>query len=153
MGSDVIYFSINNWFRGRDYPIGEPFDSWMREYKLTDEWCKENKICVKVGSIDMSINFCVTATREWVEKNCPQLLTDDSYIYKISTYFKGENTIKEYTKKYSDFICIPDEDGDVYDRFDWSFLEYKEENFGVTYYEDPNWTFDDDDEEEDIDNG
>ena len=47
MGSDVIYFSINNWFRGRDYPIGEPFDSWMREYKLTDEWCKENKICGK----------------------------------------------------------------------------------------------------------
>ena len=61
----------------------------------------------------MSQHFCITATREWVEKNCPKLLT-------------------EYTK----FLRYPDEDGDVQGRFGHWFLPYSEENFGITDIDD-----------------
>lgn len=27
--NDIVYFELNNWFRGRDYPNDEPFVSWM----------------------------------------------------------------------------------------------------------------------------
>ena len=150
MNDKIVYFSINNWMYGQDFPAGEPFNEWMLSYQLCDDkWCKENKICVKVGHIDMSTNYCVTATREWVENNCPQLLTDDSYEYIINIYYKGECIKEIKTKKFSDFVYKPDNDGDnIYDKFDWSFLEYNEDNFGVTWYKDPL----DEDENEDIDN-
>ena len=153
MGSDVIYFELNNWFRGRDYPPGEPFDSWIRTHQLSnDDWCKENKICVRYGMIDMSDNYIVTATKEWVEKNCSQLLTDESYTYKTIIYYKGENIIKEHTKKYSDFLSYPSDPkypDEVYSKVDsWPFLEYEEDNFGAHFYQQP---YDiDDEEEEDI---
>lgn len=114
---EIIYFSVNNWFMGRHFPDTEPFISWMGNVLKfnNDNWCKENKICVNASIIDMSRNFCVTATKEWVEKNCPCLLTDE----------------------YKKFCFYPDEYGDVYDNFEIPFLEYEEYNFGVTeYYED-----------------
>lgn len=150
---DIVYFELDNWFRGRDYPPGEPFDSWIRTHQLSnDDWCKENKICVRYGMIDMSDNYIVTATREWVEKNCPQLLSDESYTYRIFTYYKGKTIIKEYTKKYSDFLsypCDPKYPDEVYSKLDsWPFLEYEEDNFGAHFYQQP---YDiDDEEEEDI---
>ena len=109
----VVYFELNNWSVGRDYPDDEPFLSWMRndlKIKFRDkEWVKENKLCVVFSVVDMSQNFCITATKEWVEKNCPSLLT----------------THKKYLR-------FPDNDGDVYGRFDHEFLEYSEDNFGIT---------------------
>lgn len=29
----------------------------------------------------MSCNYTISAPREWVEKNCPELLTDEEYTY------------------------------------------------------------------------
>jgi hypothetical protein len=26
---EIIYFELDNWFGGRDYPDTEPFNSWM----------------------------------------------------------------------------------------------------------------------------
>lgn len=26
---DIVYFEVNNWIQGRDYPDEEPFLSWM----------------------------------------------------------------------------------------------------------------------------
>lgn len=110
MGTDVIYFELNNWFRGRDYPPGEPFDSWIRTYQLSnDDWCKENKICVRYGMIDMSDNYIITATREWVEKNCPSILAE-----------------------YSDYMRVPDENGEVLDPICGRYKTYCEENIGIT---------------------
>ena len=148
--NDIVKFTLNNWMVGEDYPPGEPFETWMSFYTLThNNWCREQKICVYYGNIDMSTNYCVTATREWVEKNCPKLLTDESYTYK-ETIYKGyglKETI-EKTAKYSDFVVYEDDDEEeVNNRFDWPFLEYKEENFGSFEYK-PVWT--DDEEEEDI---
>ena len=62
--------------------------------------------------IDMSVNFCIAATKEWVVENCPKLLTE-----------------------HREFLRAPDKNGEVYGQWDTPFLEYKEENFGIQYYE------------------
>lgn len=110
---EVIYFELNNWFSGRDYPDAEPFLSWMRDdlnIKFRDRyWVKENKLVVVESIVDMSSNYCVTATKEWVEKNCPELLT-----------------------KYTQFIRKPEEDDELPEgRFGCPFLEYEENNIGI----------------------
>jgi len=111
--SEVVYFELNNWFAGRDYPNDEPFLSWMRNdlrIKFRDEkWVKDNKLCVVMDFVDMSQNFCITATKEWVENNCQSLLTT-----------------------YTEYLRFPDEYGDVQGRFGHWFLEYEESNFGIT---------------------
>ena len=134
---DIIHISFNNWFCGRDYPIGEPFETWLSYHSMNfsnDEWCKKNKLCVYAGNIDMSRNYTITAPRDWVEKNCPQLLTDEEYEYKVIVYQNKKSKEIIEKKKYSDFVVQPDEYGHYYDRFDWPFLDYCEENFGVHYY-------------------
>ncbi len=149
--NDIVKFTLNNWMIGEDHPPGEPFDTWMSQYTLTDNtWCREQKICVYYGNIDMSTNYCVTATREWVEKNCPQLLSNDTYIYKETIYKGGLKETIEKIGKFSDFVCNEDDDEEeeVNNRFDWPFLEYKEENFGSFIYKDPAWSFDDEEEED-----
>ena len=112
---DIVYFELNNWCSGRDYPDAEPFLSWMRDdlnQKFRDEeWIKENKLVVVESLVDMSMNFCITATKEWVENNCIELL---------STY-------KEFIRKPEDGEDVP------YGRFECPFLEYKEENIGYHY--------------------
>ena len=75
-----------------------------------ETWVKENKLCVVFSFIDMSQNFCITATREWVEKNCPKLLTD-----------------------YKKFLRQPDEDENAQGRFSQWFLPYSEENIGIKF--------------------
>lgn len=109
---EIIYFELNNWFAGRDYPDAEPFLSWMSNdlnIKFRNEaWVRKNKLCVAFDFVDMSQNFCVTATLSWVQQNCPSLLTE-----------------------HKEFLREPDEDGAVYGRFGHKFFEYAEENFGI----------------------
>lgn len=151
MNEEVIYFSVNNWFSGRDYPETENFIKWIgddsEQYFANDAWCKENKLCVYYGVIDMSSNYTIAASRDWVEKNCPELLTNDEYVYytiihkpkrrKLFGGYKYEDVKEEHKKKYSDFVDKPDEYGNVEDhRFGWPYLEYKPENFGCHYYDD-----------------
>ena len=53
---DIIHFTLNNWMVGKDYPPGEPFETWMSFYTLThNNWCREQKICVYYGNIDKVI--------------------------------------------------------------------------------------------------
>ena len=101
MSDEIVYFEINNWFEGRDYPPDEIFNKWMNSFQLrNDVWCKENKLCVMYGSIDMSMNYCVAAPKSWVEENCPKLLSDEEYTYSIYTYdFKTEGTVVEEKKE------------------------------------------------------
>lgn len=110
---EIVYFELNNWFAERDFPNDEPFLSWMNDdldIKFCNEdWVRNNKLCIVHDFVDMSENFCITATKEWVENNCPDLLT-----------------------KYTKFLRTPDEDGYVEGRFGHEFLEYDENNFGIT---------------------
>ena len=77
---EIICFELNNWSCGKDYPNDEPFLTWIGNdlnIHFNDEnWVKENKLCVVRSIIDMSVNFCITTTKSWVEKNCPKLLTE-----------------------------------------------------------------------------
>ena len=123
---EIIYFELNNWGCGSDYPDAEPFIGWMSDYYETpaeerNSWIawgsdemnqqfKEWGICVVVTTIDMSINFCITAPRSWIEKYCPELLT-----------------------KYTKFIRKPNKYGDVYGKFTTHFVDYSKENIGLWY--------------------
>ena len=136
--TDVVYFELNNWFAGEDYPNAEPFISWVRDLCFSDnKWCKENKLVVSAGLIDMSANWCIVAPKEWVKQNCPDLLSDKEDTYKINKIkiVNGEEQKKtvECRAPFKKFLRFPDseEDGDVYGRFGWRFLEYTPENFGV----------------------
>lgn len=115
--NDIVYFELNNWFAGIDFPNDEPFLGWMCAFVpkfRKKEWVEQERLVVVSSNIDMSQNFCITATKEWVQNNCPKLLTD-----------------------YKNFLRFEDEDGYCYGRFGCEFLPYKEENIGVHYdYED-----------------
>lgn len=148
---EIVYFEINNWFCGRDYPKDEIFQKWIVDYQFRDnDWCKENKLVVLCGNVDMSISYCVAAPKTWVLENCPKLLSDEEYEYQTVIWRgKGNEEIQTHIKKYSDFLCHPDEDGDVYGWIDgWQFPEYCEENFGVHWHE-YEWEGDTNDEEDD----
>jgi hypothetical protein len=113
---ELIHFELNNWFPGTDYPNEEPFIGWIREDKFSnDEWCKQNKLVVLTGYVDMSRNWCITATKRWVELNYPKLLEDDHNI--------------------TDFLRHPDADGEVCGMFDWHFPEYNSDNYGVIWHD------------------
>lgn len=115
---DVVYFELNNWACGRDYPDAEPFISWLEDdlnqQFRNEEWIKENKLIVVESMVDMSLNFCISAPKSWVEENCPELLI-----------------------KYTEFLRK-----DMEGRFGCPFLEYKEEQVGYyyAYEEDNEWT-------------
>jgi len=113
---DVVYFEINNWWRGADYPDTDKFRTWTGNnpdeswhmYFEDERWVKKHQLCVVAERIDMSVNWCVTAPKRWVLDNCPELLVD-----------------------WKKFLKFPDKDGDVYGRWGTKFLEWKEENIGV----------------------
>lgn len=113
MNDDIVYFELNDWWVYDYYPNAEPFVSWMEEGPGTIfsnyEWVKENELCVVGEVIDMSLNFCITAKREWVNKNCPNLF------------------------EYGIFLRYPNDNGEVYGLFKTKFLEYNVENIGFRW--------------------
>jgi len=132
--NNIIYIELNNWFSGRDYPINSNLTRFVELHKFSDnEWCKENKLCVLCGNIDMSVNWCISAPQDWVINNCPEILTDEKYKYKVLMYYKEQEIVEEKEKAYSDFVKHEDEYGDVTGKFGWKFLKYTPNNFGVTY--------------------
>lgn len=122
---EIICFELNNWSRGKDYPDDEPFLTWIgNDFNIhfnDENWVRENKLCVVRSIIDMSVNFCITTTKSWVEKNCPKLLTE-----------------------HTEFLRFPDKDGYIEGRFGNDFLEYKEKNIGIT--EDNDYEFENDED-------
>lgn len=88
--TEVVYFEINNWYAGRDYPDEEPFISWLNAEPYgwclpsSEVWVKENDLVVSAKILDMSLNFCITAPKAWVEENCPALLEERNaqYVYQ-----------------------------------------------------------------------
>ena len=130
---EIIYFHLNNWYAGENYPNAEPFLTWIRGDGLsllnTDKFAKENKICVVVYPVDMSISYNITAPKKWVEENCPELLT-----------------------KYKKFIVEENEDGFRYGPYtENEFLEYTEENIGLHQQDPHGGVFGEDDDEEEND--
>lgn len=116
MDKEIIYFELNNWSCGKDYPNRRPFKDWMQRILpifRNESWVKENKLCVVACIVDCSQNFCITATKEWVDKNCPELLT-----------------------KFRQFLREPNKYGNVEGQFGHPFLEYEDYNIGITWIKD-----------------
>ena len=117
MSKEIIYFHMATKGAGENsYPPIEPFISIMNNkndipFVFGDEWAKENEVCVVMECFSTFIKFYITATRDWVEKTCPALLTEH----------------KEYLK-------YPDEGGNVYTTNRNKYLKYEPENFGVFIY-------------------
>lgn len=149
---NVVYFELNNWFGGRDYPPEEPFYTWLgndlKQAFTNEEFVKENKLVVVCGLLDMSMNYCITAPRKWVEENCPVLLSDNTYTYNTIQYHKGEERTITHIKKYSDFLKFyNEEDGLPEGRWGMPFKEYCEENIGVHWVNEDEYYKDDEEEE------
>lgn len=147
---ESIFFELNNWFSGRDYPYEEPFTTWISERQLTKEdWVEENGLVVVCGPLDMSLNYCVTAPKDWVENNCPNLLSDDGYDYEVLVYSKGENKIVTEHRDYKDFLRFSEEGDEVPEgRWGMPFLPYAKSNVGVHWVDIEN-DYDVEDDEDD----
>lgn len=147
---DIVYFSFNNWFSGRDYPNDLKYNELVNCGRLSDkEWAKENKLVIVTGYIDMSINWCIAAPRKWVEENLPELLSDKEYTYQLISYYKGEETIETYTKKYNDFVYPCDENGEapLECNYGMPFKEYDENEIGIHWVEEDEFDWEEDEEE------
>ena len=124
MKNKIIYFEINNWICGKDYPNTELFKSQLHDdlnQTFKDNiWCKENKLCVIHEIVDMSNNYKITATTDWVMQNCPQLLEpqNSKFIYNLKDEYDEDET--EYFE------------GSGYG--EGPYLKWCEENFGCHYY-------------------
>lgn len=94
--NELVCFELNHWIPGVGYPNEEPFITWMKDdtlysYFVNEEWVKKNKLCVFVEIIDMSINFHITAPKEWVKEKCPKLLTCyTSFLREVEQYTPGK---------------------------------------------------------------
>ena len=70
----------------------------------------ENNLIIVESFVDMSLNYCITTTKEWVRLNCPELLS-----------------------KYPQFIRCEDDNDLPVGRFGCPFLEYDKNNVGCHY--------------------
>lgn len=124
MRNEVVYFELNNWIPGEDYPNAESFISWLsndlNQTLRSDEWCKENKLCVIHEIVDMSNNYKITATKDWVMQNCPQLFEkqNSKFIYNLEDNYDEDET--EYFE------------GSGYG--EGPYLKWCKENFGCHHY-------------------
>lgn len=134
---EVVYFELNNWFSGRDYPDAEPFNTWCGDdlhLQFDDkEFVKEHRLCILRQIVDQSVNWCITAPKEFVLQNCPKLLSDESTNCELIQR-NPDGTRDEIVEDhlYKEFLRFPNEDGFVYGRFGTQFLEWSEENIGIT---------------------
>jgi len=108
--NDIVYFWLNDW----DHPNDSLYIGWMiRKDKpifLDEEWVKENKLCVIVDQLYMDMYVFITATREWVENNCPSILN-----------------------KYNRYLSIPDGKGKAFTPLYGEYKTYSKENIGISW--------------------
>jgi len=79
--TDLICFEVNDWHKYPKY-----FDEWFghRLHRHSgwkwmpdlDKFAKDNRLCVQTVVVDMAVSMMFTATREWAEKNIPELFED-----------------------------------------------------------------------------
>ena len=101
---EIVYFELNNWFPGRDYPDAEPFNSWINTPTYTDafednDWCIENNRMDLNDRFDEEKNGCTTkevgykSNLKWWFK-CPRGLHDsDQYFMCFVTNDPHRNLI------------------------------------------------------------
>ncbi len=138
MKDNIVYFELNNWFAGENYPNAEPFTTWCADehlYFLDEDFVKKNKLCVAADIIDMSVNFCITAPKEFVLEHCPKLLSDEVTIVESEYIENGKTTTLRKEYPYSNYLCYPNEKDIVEGQWGTKFLKWSPENIGVHYME------------------
>ena len=113
MEDKIVYFACNNW-----HPSPKEADRLIYEHLEKDvevkesveyfeNFIKENKLCVNMDVVDMSVSYYITAKRSFFEKKFPELIE----------YVKEEpyNFLWKIDKKL--------------------FLEYKEDNIGYNFFD------------------
>jgi len=129
----VVYIQMNNWHK-RDcnkrffYCYLEGALSTMNginvEYpegivcKTSDEeeqWMIDNKLCINNDVYDMSSQYWITTTKEWVERNFPELMPyvsedPEDYMYKNDRKYFLKYTQENYGIHFSTPICGLEED-------------------------------------------
>lgn len=112
INKDVVYFELNNWFSGRDYPNAEPFITWICENKFSnDEWLKENKlVCVK-SYVDMSMNFVLLLLVNGLKKIVQNLSVESMKIIlslvivsKMVKRLLKKMNMQNLTQNFSDYM-------------------------------------------------
>ena len=95
---------LNNW-SSEFCPNKEPFLTWLDDDGFTTlvdpNWVKNQKgLTVCYSDVDMSINFAITATEEWINNNCPCILTNSEYKEKFTEKCVH---VDEDLRKYADY--------------------------------------------------
>lgn len=109
----VVYFQCNDW---NPYPdaayrfiydyiegpvYAEHESSVIKSRDEQDKWIKENDLCINSDIYDMSIEYWVTTTKEWLAENFPELLQfameepDDEWFLKYEESNVGEFFIND----------------------------------------------------------
>lgn len=113
---ETVKFSVNNWAPGKDYPEDFPFCLMGAASPFAhQDWCVENKLCVVASTIDMSCNFCITAPKEWVEKNCPCILGSKFEYAPSAESDKWGIPFRDYLPKNFGCIGYDDDEGEYFE--------------------------------------
>ena len=119
MNEEIYYINLNEWdYNG--HPNSDPFHDWMDDTKLdtylrNEQFAKDNKICVRWFIIDMSVQFCITAPKSFVDKLCPCLWEEEN---------------KKFIKPASDFPDDEPPESWLYGEYGEYFLPYTDEYIG-----------------------
>lgn len=112
----IVYFACNDWTPNPKESMNLCYNYLMsyspdnkdivnKNLEETEQWLKDNKICINCEVIDMSVSYYITAPLNVFEK----------YFKELLSYVKEEPY---------DFMFIGDK------KF---FLEHKEENIGFNF--------------------
>lgn len=118
----VVYFQCNDWEPNPeessrfiyDYLEGSMYanDKNSTSVNKTPEeeitWMKANDLCVNVDNYDMSLNYWVTTTKEWLEENFPELLPFASETPQSFMYEGDEKYFLKYTEDNVGEIMLAD---------------------------------------------
>ena len=127
---EIVYFELNNWMTGTDFPAEDPFLDWMYRGKSLlppvfqdREWVKANKLAVSATTVDMSLNYCISAPKSWVEEHCPNLLEERNAKFVFGKDGKDPSygrfgTFVPYNEKYIGKITWFDEDENLVEEGD-----------------------------------
>lgn len=112
----IVYLQCNDWSPSPekasrliyDYLEGSIYDknSVIKTVEEKLEWVKTNKLCINTDIWNMSIQYWITTTKEWLELNFPELLPycsetpDDDYYLEYTEDNYGEFYINDELKRF-----------------------------------------------------